>query len=534
MSTRKKYTLLLLISGIIFYILNYLTPLFSDDWHYNFIYGTLDKIDNISDVIKSQYIHYFKCNGRFIPHFIIQLFDGILGKELFNVFNTIAFILFIHLSTHLVKNEYKALYLPAFLILLLCFYFIPSFNNCFLWMSGACNYLWVADILLIFNILLFKQIKEKIYYPLLFIIGMISGWTNEAFIIGMSCGYFVYFIIKRIKPTLPQTILLSGFYIGTILLVFSPGSIHRALGNNNTPLNITAILHNLINSFLNMNNIRLLPLLIILFLYSTYKKKINPKQFIGDNIIWIIAIIVSFIFVLFTNYNSGHSRFGFEFFSLLLTVKLLSNFNINKYFIQVLHFFLAITAIYIIKLSYTNYHEYQNCINQINQSDNSIILTNEMKYPNYFERFIIRFITKSSEANIHFTDTWIANRFKKDSLVFIPETLYTEITKSPEKFNNVFYTTDDFPFYVMQNNEKKILSVTFILRKTNYKKLPFYIKPIAHKLKRYTADTITSNLFNTINISNSNYIFVNKNSIIKDRILHIKINNTNYNIVEAQ
>lgn len=157
-----------------------------------------------------------------------------------------------------------------------------------------------------------------------------------------------------------------------------------------------------------------------------------------------------------------------------------------------------------------------------------------MKYPNYFERFIIRFITKSSEAYLHFTDTWIANRFKKDSLVFIPETLYTEITKSPEKFNNVFYTTDDFPFYVMQNNEKKILSVTFILRKTNYKKLPFYIKPIAHKLKRYTADTITSNLFNTINISNSNYIFVNKNSIIKDRILHIKINNTNYNIVEAQ
>lgn len=104
MNTRKKYILLIIISGIIFYILNHFTPLYSDDWHYNFIYGTFENINSLSDIIKSQYIHYFKVNGRFIPHFIVQLFDGILGKELFNIFNTIAFIFFLLLSTHFVKE----------------------------------------------------------------------------------------------------------------------------------------------------------------------------------------------------------------------------------------------------------------------------------------------------------------------------------------------------------------------------------------------------------------------------------------------
>lgn len=67
------------------YALNSFTPLYSDDWHYNFIYGTLNDIDSLGDIIKSQYVHYFEVNGRFVPHFFVQLFDGLLGKGLFDI-----------------------------------------------------------------------------------------------------------------------------------------------------------------------------------------------------------------------------------------------------------------------------------------------------------------------------------------------------------------------------------------------------------------------------------------------------------------
>lgn len=534
MDRGKKYIQLITISGIIFYILNYFTPLYSDDWHYNFIYGSLENINSLSDIIKSQYIHYFNVNGRFIPHFIVQLFDGILGKEIFNIFNTIAFILFLHLSTHFVKNEYKASYLPLFLILMLCFFLMPSFNNCFLWMSGACNYLWVADILFLFNLLLFKKLNNSKYYPILLVFGIISGWTNEALVIGLGAGYFLYFIIKKIKPMTSQIWLLCGFYIGTMLLIFSPGSINRALHGNDATFNITIMLHNLMSSLLNMNNIRLLPIFIVILLYLIYKKKIHFKQFIYDNIIWITAIIITFIFILFTRHNSGHSRFGFELFSLLLIIKLLSTLNINKYLILICHSLLLITIIYVIKLSYANNREYQNCMHQI-INGSSIILTNEIKCSPYFERLIIRFInSESSETyNSFMNQKWIANRYGKKSLVFIPQSLYTQIVEAPEKFNNQFYTTNDLPFYVMKT-EEQIPSAKFILKKTDYKKLPFYLKLIAHKMKKYSINNIICYKINTLKILNSNYIFIGKNNLIKNRVLYININNKNYNVTEIQ
>ena len=51
MNAKKKYILLITISGIIFYILNHFTPLYSDDWHYNFIYGTFENINSLSDMV---------------------------------------------------------------------------------------------------------------------------------------------------------------------------------------------------------------------------------------------------------------------------------------------------------------------------------------------------------------------------------------------------------------------------------------------------------------------------------------------------
>ena len=79
----------LAIIGVIFYLMNCFTPLFSDDWHYCFIFGTTNPIESLKDLFISQYTHYFQQNGRFIPHVIVQFFDGIAGKEWFNIFNAI-------------------------------------------------------------------------------------------------------------------------------------------------------------------------------------------------------------------------------------------------------------------------------------------------------------------------------------------------------------------------------------------------------------------------------------------------------------
>ena len=142
------FGLLLLCIAAIIYGLNYFTPLASDDWNYVFIFGTDDKIQTLWDVFKSQYYHYFEMNGRITAHIITQTADGILGKGVFNIANTLVFLAFLYLICLNVTPErkvYPKLLLSAFV---LTFLLMPEFNMAFLWLSGSGNYLWSAAVLL--------------------------------------------------------------------------------------------------------------------------------------------------------------------------------------------------------------------------------------------------------------------------------------------------------------------------------------------------------------------------------------------------
>lgn len=87
---------------VLFYVVNCLTPLFSDDWHYCMMIGPNGEedrwIENLRDVLVSNYYHYFQVNGRFIPHFFLMTFDALLGKQWFNVFNALLFWLAVRRS----------------------------------------------------------------------------------------------------------------------------------------------------------------------------------------------------------------------------------------------------------------------------------------------------------------------------------------------------------------------------------------------------------------------------------------------------
>ena len=97
LSNKVLCAALLVAVTLVMWFFNHYTTLFLDDWHYAFIFGTLKPIRSIGDIFISQWHHYFEfTNGRFIAHFFVQLFDGILGKGAFNVFNAVFFALFIY------------------------------------------------------------------------------------------------------------------------------------------------------------------------------------------------------------------------------------------------------------------------------------------------------------------------------------------------------------------------------------------------------------------------------------------------------
>ena len=96
----------LLIIGSLFYLMNMYTPICGDDYLYSFYLtpvaaksffegtsiGFEQKISSFTDVIFSQYNHYFYVNGRTIPHILEQSFAGLWGENCFNLINVFAFL----------------------------------------------------------------------------------------------------------------------------------------------------------------------------------------------------------------------------------------------------------------------------------------------------------------------------------------------------------------------------------------------------------------------------------------------------------
>ena len=163
---KKTYFLFLAIIGLAFYILNTLSPVFLDDYFYKYVFvgDHVDfnrPINNIKDIIVSQYIHYFSFNGRTVVHSFVQLFIGIIGKNVFNAINTFVFCGLIVMLAKYTFGQIKSIHI---LIITLLLGLMPGFNDTFLWLTGSINYMWTAAATLMFLLLLKRTEDEEISY----------------------------------------------------------------------------------------------------------------------------------------------------------------------------------------------------------------------------------------------------------------------------------------------------------------------------------------------------------------------------------
>ncbi|MBD3107673.1 hypothetical protein IEO70_04775 [Bacillus sp. AGMB 02131] len=89
----KNYILLLLLFSFMF-IFNFLAPMFADDYNYSFMWDKSKRIENFSDIIKSQYMHYMEWGGRTVAHTFGQTL--LLADKVFQaVLNSLVYVLLI-------------------------------------------------------------------------------------------------------------------------------------------------------------------------------------------------------------------------------------------------------------------------------------------------------------------------------------------------------------------------------------------------------------------------------------------------------
>lgn len=300
---QKKIFLVLIFASML--ILNFLTPLLADDYSYGLNLNG-KRISSIIDIFDYQVWHYFNWGGRTIAHTLAQTFL-IFPKAIFNVLNSFIYTVLIYLIYLHGKLNRKDKEQPYILLLihLLLWFIIPVFGQSFIWLIGSCNYLWTTVIILYFLWLYRKNSLSKKWYNLLlmFILGLLAGWTNENTSAGLITILVFSLIINKVetkKIELSKTRLFGiiGTLAGFVIMISAPGNYIRSAEFKDDTFIIIKIIKRALDITNNLENIVLPLLIVIISLISLkvyHKKKIEKEAytFILGGFAAIYAMVLS-------------------------------------------------------------------------------------------------------------------------------------------------------------------------------------------------------------------------------------------------
>lgn len=278
--------------GIIFILLiflNFLTIQVSDDMGYSIHSGFLD-------ILSREYVQYMTWTGRTVAHIIARIFLA-LPKWFFNIFNSLCFLYLCKLIYFHAKGRKIDLDTSLYvMIVCVVFLFVPFFGQTILWETGSSNYLWTTTIALHFlSYYRFGiEIKNRFVFVLkIFVLGVLSGWTNEN--TGGVVILFILFqlVLKRIKKAKIERwkyIGLFGSIFGFLLLILAPGNKIRANDFIHTEGIAYQLMHDLTSS-LNVfmkDEVIMWIAFALLIAYAIYK---NKRDIIFHSIIYAICSI---------------------------------------------------------------------------------------------------------------------------------------------------------------------------------------------------------------------------------------------------
>lgn len=141
-STQKGMCIIFLAIFAFMLICNILTLKIADDYSYSFSFATGERIANLKDIFISLKEHAVSVNGRLIAHFFAHFFL-MLPSIVFDIVNTLMFVLQIFLICKICKvrnDKFNIFVLVTFFCMI--WMYVPAFGQVYLWLDGACNYLW--------------------------------------------------------------------------------------------------------------------------------------------------------------------------------------------------------------------------------------------------------------------------------------------------------------------------------------------------------------------------------------------------------
>lgn len=219
---------------------NYHTPLIGEDFALSPVkaahqFGPLkEKLGLIVDKIILQSSHWNARLGEQLAIFFLGFHKGY-----FNLLNSVVaatyfYTIFLYAFGRVADFRRRRDIYPFIISFALVIFLMPAFGEIYFWTTGACNYLWACELILIFGLpyrllLSGKDVlsRRRTLLPLFCMLGFLAGMSSEnsAVVFGvLILAIILYFIVK--KRRLSAWIYCGGISLsaGILYLYFSPST----------------------------------------------------------------------------------------------------------------------------------------------------------------------------------------------------------------------------------------------------------------------------------------------------------------------
>ena len=220
---------LILLTGIIVWRVNYELPFTMDDeWYSTLLYADTP-IRNLGDIIDAQIWHYFNWGGRSMAHGLLQLIL-LTGEHWADLLNTVMTLLLAWLICG-VSGRCRIPYWFAALGMILGLN--ANWKMSMFWEAGAANYLYMTGFLLAFLFCYLRYEEKNLPGIVVWILplGLIAGWSNEN--MGPAVWILSLLVIllrHREQKKVPVWMYLGNIscLAGSVLMIAAPGNFVRS------------------------------------------------------------------------------------------------------------------------------------------------------------------------------------------------------------------------------------------------------------------------------------------------------------------
>lgn len=231
-SSKKAYTVILVLIFLFMLALNILSPYHGDDFAYNFSFATGERIASFADIFPSLASHAHSMNGRLVAHFFVHLFT-LFPTVVFDIVNSVVFIaLLLLMRTFICAQQPRPKALVTLLIFFGVWVFMPAFGEVDLWFAGSVNYLWAIVFNLIFLLPYYKLfmggniIKNPLTGICFVIFAFICGAFQEtmssaSFLMALAFVLAAYFYEKR-KFSMYYVLGVIASFAGLLFMALQP------------------------------------------------------------------------------------------------------------------------------------------------------------------------------------------------------------------------------------------------------------------------------------------------------------------------